>query len=136
MPKCNNNSSITDIELSIPDRKNIQHKQVPRFPSQEEEDNEIKTESVLDQFPNEENPKSSIDFDRNNNKEILRFNGPYQISGRRFKFSYQLSSLADAKECLIDQERNLAADKQSSLLYGELSVEGVTKIFDQFHLDV
>jgi len=67
-------------------------------------------------------------------ENVYVFDGPRQLAGPRFKFRYHTSAPNDGKACIQQQERDNASNQRSSLLFGELLPEGVTKMFDQEHL--
>jgi len=64
--------------------------------------------------------------------EDKRFDGPRQVSGQHFQFVYPVTDVDDGKSCIGPGDMNDAA----SLLFGEISPEGVTKMFGEGRLKV
>ena len=64
--------------------------------------------------------------------EDKRFDGPRQVSGQHFQFVYPVTDVDEGKSCIGPGDMNDAA----SLLFGEISPEGVTKMFGEDRLKV
>lgn len=64
--------------------------------------------------------------------EDKRFDGPRQVSGQHFQFVYPVTDVDEGKSCIGPGDMNDAA----SLLFGEISPEGVTKMFGEGRLKV
>ncbi len=64
--------------------------------------------------------------------EDKRFDGPRQVSGQHFQFAYPVTDEAEGRSCIGPEDGNDAA----SLLFGEISPEGVTKMFGEDRLKV
>ena len=59
-----------------------------------------------------------------------------RILDHRFKFTYAVSDVTDGRTCIDRADEVAAAKASASLLWGEVSPEGVTKLFDPSHLQV
>lgn len=59
-----------------------------------------------------------------------------RILDHRFKFTYSVSDVSDGRTCIERADEVAAAKASASLLWGEVSPEGVTKMFDPSHLQV
>lgn len=64
--------------------------------------------------------------------EDKRFDGPRQVSGQHFQFVYPVTDVDEGKFCIGPEDMNDTA----SLLFGEISPEGVTKMFGESRLKV